>query len=159
VKRSRLTRRKGLPPPSKPMARSPLRRESAKHRRQREQTSDPRQTFRETFRTCQLCRRRKARDVHEIVRRSKSSAAVEHRCTWLALCRRCHDEEVADYARWPLARQLALKQVTDPEHHDLETINALRGNSPTEFTAADLAPYLPDPWKGVYILDSSRVRD
>lgn len=108
--------------------------------------SRSRREYREAFPTCQLCQCQQTDDVHEIVRRSKSSKSVEHRCTWLALCRQCHDDEVADYSRWPLARQLALKKCVDPDWFDLPKINELRGNSPTEFELSDLAPYLPDPW-------------
>lgn len=108
--------------------------------------SRPRREYKETHRTCHLCRCRRATDVHEIVRRSKSNESVEHRCAWLALCRKCHDDEVADYSRWPIARQLALKLCVDPDNFDLAKINELRGNSSTEFTPDDLAPYLPDPW-------------
>ncbi len=130
MKRSRLTRK------------TPLKRVSTKRRRQMKATKDKRDTFRATFRICMLCNKRKATDVHEIVTRAKSDKSVEHRCTWLCLCRTCHDREVADYSRYPISRQLALKLVSDPEAFDLAKINELRGNDPNEFTLADVAKHL-----------------
>lgn len=101
-----------------------------------------RDSFKASFRMCMLCNKRKAVDVHEIVTRAKSDKSVEHRCAWLCLCRTCHDDEVGDYSRYPISRQLALKLVADPEAFDLATINKLRGNDPNEFTLADVAKHL-----------------
>jgi hypothetical protein len=130
VKRSRLHRK------------TPIKRISAKRRKQMARTKSQRDSFRAEFRICMLCSKRKATDVHEIVTRAKSDLAVENRCTWLCLCRTCHDREVADYGRYPVSRQLALKLVADPEAFDLAKVNELRGNDPNEFTLADVVRWL-----------------
>lgn len=131
-----------MPRPSKPLRRTRLRRIGAKRRKQMAATSQPRREFRAEFRICMLCNKRKAVDVHEIVTRAKSGKSVEHRCSWLCLCRTCHDDEVSDYSRYPISRQLALKLVADPEAFDLKQINKLRGNDANEFTMGDVAKWL-----------------
>lgn len=137
-----IKRRTALKPGKPPARKTRLRRIGLKRRKQMNATSQPRKTFKAEFRMCMLCTKRIATDVHEIVTRAKSSKSVEHRCAWLCLCRTCHREEVGDYSRYPISRQLALKLVTDPEAFDLDKINELRGNDPNEFTMADVARHL-----------------
>jgi hypothetical protein len=55
-------------------------------------------------------------------------AAQAERCCLLHLCRDCH-EEMGDYSRWPVERQLVLKQLVDPEGYDLDRFNQIRGRS------------------------------
>lgn len=115
---------------------------SKKRNKQMTATSVPRKSFKAEFRMCMLCNKRKATDVHEIVTRAKSAKSVEQRCSWLCLCRTCHDDEVGDYSRYPISRQLALKLVADPMAFDLAAINKLRGNDPNEFTMGDVTRWL-----------------
>ncbi len=129
-------------PDAKGLKRSPIKRVSAKRRNQMKATKPTRDSFRAEFRMCMLCNKRKATDVHEIVTRAKSATSVEQRCSWLCLCRTCHDDEVGDYSRYPISRQLALKLVADPMAFDLAAINKLRGNDPNEFTMGDVTRWL-----------------
>jgi hypothetical protein len=91
--------------------------------------------------TCQCCMRRKAVDCHEIPRGAHREQALEHRCAWLAVCRPCH-ELIDDYSEWPVARQLALKLLGDPEHFDLLTVNRLRGRDENAITMGDVVVWL-----------------
>lgn len=142
MKRSPLHRRTPLKPGPPPARKTRLRRVSEKRNKQLARTKISRDSFRAEFRICMLCNKRKASDVHEIVTRAKSEKSVEHRCTWLCLCRTCHDEQVSDYSKYPISRQLALKLISDPEAFDLAKVCELRGNAPNEFTMADVVKHL-----------------
>ena len=79
--------------------------------------------------------------MHEIARGSHREAAFVDPATWLVLCRNCH-EKLGDYRLWPIARQLALKLVADPQRFDLAKINSIRGRSEGAIDMADIASYL-----------------
>ena len=82
-----------------------------------------------------------ASDVHEICRGPHRARAVTERCTWLLLCRRCHDD-MDGYAEWPIEKQLGCKLVHDPNWFDLDRVNEIRGRAPGAITLADIVPYL-----------------
>lgn len=87
------------------------------------------------------CNRRLATDLHEIARGIHREEATKHPEAWLLLCLWCH-EEMGDYSRWPLARQLALKLVADPTRFDLAKINEIRGRAEGAIDLADVGKYL-----------------
>jgi cytochrome c553 len=76
-------------------------------------------------------------EVHEIARGPSRKQAVQERACWLLVCRRCH-EELGDYSKWPLARQLALKLLQDREHFDLRKFNVIRGRAPNAITMREV---------------------
>lgn len=90
---------------------------------------------------CQVCCDSRPVDVHEIARGPARSRALGERCTWLALCRECH-ERVGDYEQWPIIRQLAVKLLADAEHFDLELFNSIRGRAAKAITLAEIVEHL-----------------
>lgn len=136
MKRSPLTRRTPL---KRKTSLCPM---SAKKRQERAETDGPRREYREMFVMCQICCRRKATETHEIARGAHRSEGIRARCAWLCVCRRCHDDEVGDYSRWPVTRQLAAKLVRDTEFFDLDIINKIRGRDADAITLADVAKWL-----------------
>lgn len=90
---------------------------------------------------CEVCGVIAPRDVHEIARGPARSKSVKLRSCWLAVCRPCH-EALGDYRAWPIAKQLALKLVRDPEFFDLAEVNHTRGRAANAIELKDLAAYL-----------------
>ena len=103
--------------------------------------SPERQRYLKTAVLCDVCGTVAPKDVHEIARGPARSKAVAERCTWLAVCRACH-EELDDFKAWPLARQLAVKLVVDPEFFDLQKFNQIRGRNAKALTLVDVAGFL-----------------
>lgn len=92
--------------------------------------ADPRRAWLEArpVRLCWFCDRL-AVLVHEIAKGwSLRVAAVQDPCTWAAACWACNDGPLNDYKLWPVPRQLAAKQLYDPQHYDLAAFNRLRGD-------------------------------
>ena len=90
---------------------------------------------------CQVCNKRPPVDLHEIARGVHRRRGVKERCTWLCVCRRCHDE-LGDYSIWPITRQLAVKMLSDPAFFDLKKFNELRDRSPEAITLGDVTKHL-----------------
>lgn len=80
---------------------------------------------------------RKATEVHEISRGPHRRAAYGTPAAWLALCRACH-EQIHSEAEWRVARQLAVKAISDPERYDRTTVNRLRGRAPDAISEHDV---------------------
>ena len=97
--------------------------------------------FRAEFPLCMCCEQRPATDIHEIARGANRTRARGHREALLHLCRFCHDI-MADYARYPLAKQAALKLVRDGCFFDLELLCEIRGRAATDLTLVEVAQYL-----------------
>lgn len=76
-------------------------------------------------------------DIHEIARGSHRAEALHHRACWLRLCRACH-EAIGDASAWPVAAQLALKKVHDPQWYDRELVNRVRGRAPESITEEEV---------------------
>lgn len=72
--------------------------------------------------------------THEIARGVHRKEAVKHRATMLRLCELCHDT----VSRWPIAAQLALKRMRDPEHYDRVLVNRIRGRQPEAVTELEV---------------------
>lgn len=126
-----MKRRKGLRKGPQRGWNSTLRPVSSKKRKQIDRMKAPRKAYKAEFLTCQRCAKRLATDLHEIARGSHRHLAVEEPCCWLALCRKCH-REMDDYSIWPIARQLALKLIADPNRFDLDRFNEIRGDEVTD---------------------------
>jgi len=82
--------------------------------------------------------------VHEIARGTGiRSKAFGRREAWCAVCTTCNTHDLCGYELWPLARQLAVKLVTDPAWFNLQVFNVeIRGRAPDAITLEDIAPYL-----------------
>lgn len=120
---------------------STLRTKSPKRRRLESATSKWRSEYKAEFTTCQRCVKKLATDLHEICRGAHREQALQYPELWLCLCQDCH-EELGDYSKWPLARQLALKLVSDPGRVSLEVFNEVRGRAESAMTLADVAVWL-----------------
>jgi hypothetical protein len=102
-------------------------------------TNEAREGYRDQ--QCQLCSLIWATEVHEICSGPARQKALNHRETWLALCRGCH-QRMHTPSDFSIERQLALKLLVDPEYFNLELVCQLRGRAPTAITLADVSPYL-----------------
>lgn len=75
-------------------------------------------------------------DVHEIARGSFRGKSIEEPAAWIKTCRHHHDRE---FNGMPIATQLALKLLSDPENYDREAINRLRRRAPNAVSERDVA--------------------
>ncbi len=82
------------------------------------------------------------RSVHEIAKGQHRHNAIKHRACCLVVCSKCNCDDLCDYSKWPIERQLAVKLLTDPEYFDLDLFNKVRGRAATAITLADIVPYL-----------------
>ena len=130
MKRSGPLRRKKRLKPGGPLKRN------VGLKRTRPKTSPERERYRRRHPYCQLCGKPR-KHIHEIATRAKSEEAVKHRCNLLALCFE-HHEELHDLAKWPIARQYALKQRVDPEGYCREKLNELRGRAADAISEAQV---------------------
>ena len=80
--------------------------------------------------------------THEIVTRACNANSPNEPCTWLRVCRECHGQMVGGTSAWPIARQLALKKLRDPEHYDRQRVNVLRGRAPDAITEEEVDSYM-----------------
>jgi hypothetical protein len=119
-----------------------MRRVNPKTAKIRRTARDPRAQYVAEHFTCQVCHKRQATECHEIVRRSTKATSILFRSTYIATCGTCHRNELSDYSRYPIARQLAVKLVADADHFSLEEVNRLRGRAQTAITLSDVAIYL-----------------
>ena len=90
---------------------------------------------------CQVCCQRVAVDLHEIARGVHRAAAISEPCTFLTLCRLCHND-LGDLREWPICRQLAAKLLADPTKFDLARFNEIRGRAEGAITMGDVVMYL-----------------
>ena len=75
-------------------------------------------------------------ETHEIASGAARQKALTEPATWLRLCYAHHRGRygVHDLSVWPIARQLALKKLCDPEHYDRVKVNLLRDRQPEAIT-------------------------
>lgn len=93
----------------------------------RERREDPaRRAFRGEFNLCWFCQINLTTDVHEIANGPARKVARGDRCTWAASCSHCNCHEVTDKAKWPIARQLAIKFIFDRDWFHLGRFNEIR---------------------------------
>lgn len=100
-----------------------------------------RDEFKMEFYICMKCMQAMSTDCHEIARGSYRHNAKLHRCTWLALCRKCHDD-LGDQREWPITRQLALKLLRDPGGFDLAAFNKIRDRDDDAITMSEIVKHL-----------------
>ena len=114
-----------------------------KRRRFLRKVAGPREAFRQAHHyTCMACGCSGAGDVHEIARGPHRHAAMSEPACWLLLCRSCHEDMGApDY---PIARQLALKQIRDAGNYDRRRVNVLRGRQPEAITEEEVNQWVED---------------
>jgi hypothetical protein len=101
----------------------------------------------ETF-ACEVCasvrpdkRARRAIELHHIARGIHRDRTMAMRSTWLAVCQKCH-QELDDYSKWPLSKQLSVKLLADAFHFNLEGFNAARDREETAIVLADVVKWL-----------------
>lgn len=116
-RRTPLERKTGIRPVSKKRA-----------KRQRE-TNPARRAYVARVWLCECCAKREATDCHEITNGPNRDTALSERCCWLAVCSECNCHRLTDKAEYPLARQLKLKLLADPEHFDLARVLEILGYS------------------------------
>ena len=115
--------------------------ESPKAAANRKKYALVRSAFKGWAHKCMICSNREVVDVHEIANGPARQEALGKREAWLAVCRMCHDQ-LSDKNMWPVARQLAVKLVKDPEWFDPVVVNILRGRDPEAITLVEIAEYL-----------------
>lgn len=73
---------------------------------------------------CECCCKREATDCHEITPAINRLIAFGDRAFWLAVCTWCNQTKLTATGRgdFPLARQLALKKLADPDWYDRERV-------------------------------------
>jgi len=74
-------------------------------------------------------------ECHEIARGVHREEAVEESCCWIATCQRCHE---AHLDSMPIARQLALKKINDPENYDRVGVNRMRNRADEAVTEGEV---------------------
>lgn len=122
-----------------------MRQISSKRRQLTKETAPARTAFALEFPDCWHCESRWRRtfpqvlETHEMVRGVDRHKALRHRSTWIRVCRNCHDIVAA----WPLARQLALKKIHDPEHYDRVEVNRLRGRADDAVSEEEVSGAMP----------------
>ena len=99
-----------------------------------------RQSFKEDAAKCAYCGNdRDGLDVHEICGGSNRQRFYPERCGWLLLCRRCHDI----WQGAALAKQLALKAISDPRYYDRVRVLALYGNGKRTLPESEVQEFKP----------------
>ena len=87
---------------------------------------------------CWFCDLNPSTGVHEIGTEGNRRAFLDEPCSWGAACSRCNCDELTNYRKWPIIRQLAMKLIYDPENVDLERYNRIRHRGPRAITMAEL---------------------
>jgi hypothetical protein len=118
-RKTELSRGDGLKP-GKPLQRKPIRKRSSKKSKEINDTRDARRLYLEAHPRCCVCGG-VAVDVNEIPRGPSRVTAVRDPDAWNTACRSCHDNELGDYSKWPIAKQIARKWL-----EVLESINQHR---------------------------------
>lgn len=92
---------------------------------------------------CECCHKRPSTECHEMVGGGLRQLAVQERCCWLAVCRKCHDEIHHDHkAGWLLARQLACKKYADPKYYDRRRVLEIKGLAETAVTEGEVDSWM-----------------
>ena len=89
---------------------------------------------------CMACRvsARDARlDCHEILNGALRDKTLDEPCSLLVLCWICNSNEMTEKNKWPVARQLALLQLRDPDSYDLVRFNWLRNPKGPNFVTQE----------------------
>ena len=101
---------------------------SLNRQRKKRQADKLRADFRKRFPSCWVCSL-PADDIHEIARGGSRAKSYAEECNWLRLCRTCH-EEMSNYDKWTIVKQIALQGLRNSAAYDREKVNILRGRHP-----------------------------
>lgn len=93
-----------------------------------------RDSYKELFPMCQWCGAETNVATHEISRGAGRSSSLGVRAALLNLCLTCH--RIMDWM--PVAGQLAIKKIVDPEGYDRATVCRLRGRAETDITESEV---------------------
>ena len=74
---------------------------------------------------CAVCGAWRSTSVHEITPGRNRMRAFGVRAAWLPTCAVCNCGRLMDKIEWPLARQLALKLIVDPEYFCLLSVRKI----------------------------------
>lgn len=84
---------------------------------------------------CMCCMEEPTAHVHEMASGSAGRPqGVVAREAWLTVCFKCH-RAIHETNLWPMAKQLAVKKLRDPEHYNRRLVNQMRGHAPDAITA------------------------
>ena len=97
-----------------------LRRLSAARRKRNAEVQPVREQYRFEHSICEVCRRTRAAELHEILRGKLRSQCLDKPALLLAVCRKCHDL----IQPWKLTEQLWLKREAG-SGYDLEIVRAV----------------------------------
>lgn len=148
MKRSgQIKRKTPMPRPKKA-----IRRVSKKRARLMSKVRNPRAEFLKRFTHCPICGQPRTMHVHEIASGPAREAALSEPCAQLPACDYCNSHLLTDHRIWPIAKQLAIKAVIDPENYDRKRVNELRGRAEdaiSEVEVIQAATTLPPerPWQ------------
>ena len=120
-------------------------RQSESKRKERSDTDGPRRDYRELFKTCQCCEKRRSRHTHEMASGGARAQSVYHRETFLAVCVKCH-KAIHETMAWPLSRQLWCKKRSDPAHYDRCLVLRLKGWDEEAIPETEVDQWQPNPW-------------
>lgn len=131
-------KRSPMPPRKTPMPRSikPMARISPKRAKRNRQVKTFRQQYMSDHPNCEVCGIRPSVDPHEISRGPAREKSLDIEEALLAVCRECH-EELGDYAKWPVERQLAVKALSYGGY-DRVKVNELRGRAKDAVSERDV---------------------
>ena len=94
-------------------------------------------TFAQAFPQCWNCPSTQGVQTHHICRGPHRAKAKTEECNLLRLCFRCH----AIVDGWPVAKQIALQAVNNPDAYDRVKVNLLRSRQPEAITEAQVRRY------------------
>lgn len=119
-----------------------MRRVSKKRQALMRQAGPARKAFVESKATvCMVCHTAgHALQCHEIARGAAREKCLTEPSLWLAVCSECH-EELGDYEKWPLARQLAARLWWDL-CESVFRFNEIRGRAQSAVTPQSVARVL-----------------
>lgn len=121
------------------MKRTPLRRQSKKHRRRAAEAKPWREQLKARVGKCEMCGCPwDGLEVHEIANGRNRQKALDKPFAVLVLCNYCNVHEATDKAKWPDAKQLALLKRSRPEDYDLAAYNLLFARGPDRVTAEEV---------------------
>ena len=74
-------------------------------------------------------------ETHDIARGQNRDKAKSERCNLVRACQRCHQGRLDGM---PVARQLAIKLLSDPDGYDLVRVNRLRNRADSAITDGEV---------------------
>lgn len=115
-----------------------MKRNTPERQKYNKEAREARDQYLKDFPFCFCCQKKYGLAVHEIACGSARKAALKEPCAWMTMCSSCNTDLMTDYNKWPIARQLALKFIHDPDNYDRRKVNELRGRAPESITPLDV---------------------